>query len=290
MPRVLLLTTRDTWWTTQAEALLEAAGIEGTWVVVQGAAELSVADTDADRVAELLGEQLGEELRRREATRRDPTPRPPLLLQPAFAAAVCSAVILLIVHATVNKSDAWFKLGVMVPDAVRHGEWWRLITAATLHADANHVLHNAAFLVLLGWAAAERIGVGGALAAWMTTAIAGFLVSMVYDPSATSVGASGGLFGLLGAAAGHALRTGAGRDLWLRHRMRVVGALASVLALTAFGEHSNIAAHLGGAGWGVAVGLALPARPLPWAGQAVVAGLTCVLVAVAWKLALASGV
>lgn len=288
MPRVLLLTTRDTWWTTQAEALLEAAGIEGSWLVAHGVAELSVSDSEADRVAELLGEQLGEELRRRKATQREPSSRSPLLLQPAFAAAVCSAVTLLVVHATVNRSDAWFKLGVMVPEAVRQGEWWRLVTAATLHADANHVLHNAAFLVLLGWAAAERVGVGAALAAWLTTAMAGFLVSMVYDPSATSVGASGGLFGLLGTAAGHALRTGAGRDLWLRHRMRVVGALASVLALTAFGEHSNIAAHLGGAGWGVAVGLALPARPLGWPGQVVLATTTCALVAVAWKLALAA--
>ncbi len=286
MPPVLLLTTRDTWWTTQAEALLEAAGIEGTWAVAHGLAELRVADGEADRVAELLGEQLGEEIRRRKATERDLTTRSPLFLQPAFAAAVCSAVTLLVVHAVVNKSDAWFKLGVMVPEAVRHGEWWRLITAATLHADANHVLHNAAFLVLLGWAAAERVGVGAALAAWLTTAIAGFLVSMAYDPSATSVGASGGLFGLLGTAAGHALRTGAGRDLWLRHRMRVVGALASVLALTAFGEHSNIAAHLGGAGWGVAVGLGLPPRPLGWIGQAVLATLTCAAVAVAWRLAL----
>jgi membrane associated rhomboid family serine protease len=113
------------------------------------------------------------------------------------------------------------------------------------------------------------------------------LVSILYDPSATSVGASGGLFGLLGTAAGHALRTGAGRDMWLRHRMRVIGALASVLALTAFGEHSNIAAHLGGAGCGVAVGLVLPARSLAWPAQVVLATLTCALVAVAWRLALA---
>ncbi|HSI06901.1 MAG TPA: rhomboid family intramembrane serine protease, partial [Myxococcota bacterium] len=148
---MLLLTTRDNWWTTQTEAMLEAAGIEGSWVLTHGVAELSVADADGDRVAELLGEQLGEELRRRKATERDLTPRSPLFLQPAFAAAVCSAVTLLVVHTTVNKSDAWFKLGIMVPEAVRHGEWWRLVTAATLHADANHVLHNAAFLVLLGW-------------------------------------------------------------------------------------------------------------------------------------------
>ncbi len=286
MPRVLLLTTRDTWWTTQAEALLEAAGIEGAWAVEHGVAVLEVPEHEADRVAELLGDQLGEELKRRKATQPDPSPKAPLLLQPAFAAAFCSAVTLMVVHALVNKSDEWFKLGVMVPDLVRHGEWWRLITAATLHADANHVLHNAAFLVLLGWAAAERVGVGAALAAWLTTAIAGFIVSIMYDPTATSVGASGGLFGLLGTAAGHALRTGAGRDLWLRHRMRVVGALASVLAMTAFGEHSNIAAHLGGAGWGVAVGLMLPARALGWPFQVVLATLTCAAIGVAWRLAL----
>lgn len=286
MPHVLLLTTRDTWWTTQAEALLEAAGIEGAWAVGQGVAVLDVPDHEADRVAELLGEQLGEELKRRQAIQPGPSPKAPLLLQPAFAAAFCAAVTLLVVHATVNKSNEWYELGVMVPSLVRNGEWWRLITAATLHADANHVLHNAAFLVLLGWAAAERVGVGAALAAWLSTAIAGFLVSIMYDPNAMSVGASGGLFGLLGTAAGHALRTGAGRDLWLRHRMRVVGALASVLAITAFGEHSNIAAHLGGAGWGVVVGLILPARILSWPFQVALATITCAAVGIAWRMAL----
>lgn len=285
MPRVLLLATRDTWWTTQAEALLEAAGIEGSWAVEGGVAELSVDAAVAERVAELLAEQLGEELRRRTLRRVDGTARPPLFLQPAFAGAVCSAVTLLVVHASIGHGDL-FGGAIMVPEAVRRGEWWRLVTAATLHADANHVLHNAAFLVLLGWAAAERVGVGAALFGWLATAVFGFLTSIAYDPHATSVGASGGLFGLLGIAAGHALRSGAGRELWLRHRMRVVGAAASVLALTAFGEHANIAAHLGGAGFGVLLGLLLPVRVLTWPWQGLLAGTTVAAVALAWWRAL----
>lgn len=283
---VLLLATRDAWWATLAEAAIEASGLSANWTSQHGIITLEVDDAIADKVVALLSDQHGEELRKRALQRVDTTRRLPLLLQPAFAGSLCSAILLLVVHAITHDHAAWISRGTMVPDAVKQGEWWRLITAATLHADANHVLHNAAFLVLLGWAAAERVGVGVALFGWLLAAIAGFVVSIVYDPQAISVGASGGLFGLLGIAAGHALRTESGRDFWLRHRLRVIGAFASVLAMTAFGEHANIAAHLGGAGFGVAFGAALPAvqRGPFFQGFWVLA--TCVAVAVAWQAAL----
>jgi membrane associated rhomboid family serine protease len=281
---VLLLATRDAWWATLAEAALESSGLGVTWVNEHGVVGLHVEDAIADSVVALLSEQHGEELRKRRiALAPDTRLRPPLLLQPAFAGAFCSAVLLLVVHGIVSAHGAWAERGTMVPAAVLRGEWWRLITAATLHADANHVLHNAAFLVLLGWAAAERVGVGVALFGWLVTAIAGFIVSIWYDPQAISVGASGGLFGLLGIAAGHALRTESGRDFWLRHRMRVIGAFASVLAMTAFGEHANVAAHLGGAGFGAFFGFGLPAKPLSPFLQGVFIVLTCGAVGVAWR-------
>jgi rhomboid protease GluP len=284
---VLLLATRDAWWATLAEAALESSGFEATWVNEHGVVGLHVADSIAEQVVALLSDQHGEELRKRRiAVGSDNRTRPPLLLQPAFAGPFCSAVLLLVVHSIVSAHHEWTERGTMIPSAVMHGEWWRLVTAATLHADANHVLHNAAFLVLLGWAAAERVGVGAALFGWLLTAIAGFVISIWYDPHAISVGASGGLFGLLGIAAGHALRTEAGRDFWLRHRMRVIGAFASVLAMTAFGEHANIAAHLGGAAFGAIVGFGLPAKPMSAFFQGVFVLLTCVVVAVAWRTAL----
>ncbi|MBC7792425.1 MAG: rhomboid family intramembrane serine protease, partial [Clostridia bacterium] len=238
--RVLVLTTRDTWFATQADAALEAVGIAARWSENFGIMDLEVADEDVERVSAVLSEQMGEELRKR-GTPRLKVSSSPLILQPAFAGALCGAVVLLLVHWFVHASSGcdspdlrgsaaigrvcrgfedWTMRGTMVPDAVRAGELYRLVTAATLHADANHVLHNAGFLVLLGWAASERVGVGVALFGWLVTAIAGFLVSMVYDPRAWSIGASGGLFGLLGIAVGHALRTGSGREVWYRHRMR----------------------------------------------------------------------
>ena len=284
---MLLLATRDAWWITLAEAALESSGLDATWVNEDGVVGLFVDDAIADNVAALLSDLHGEELRKRHITlARDTRVRAPLLLQPAFAGAFCSAMLLLVVHAIVSGHAEWAERGTMVPAAVLRGEWWRLITAATLHADANHVLHNAAFLVLLGWAAAERVGVGVALGGWLATAVAGFIVSLWYDPHAISVGASGGLFGLLGIAAGHALRTESGRDFWLRHRMRVIGAFASVLAMTAFGEHANIAAHLGGACFGAAFGVVLPSKPMPLIVQGFFVVATCAAVAAAWHAAL----
>lgn len=282
---MLILTTRDTWFSTQAEAALEAVGIAARWGEEFGVIGLEVADEDVDRASSILSEQLGEEIRKRAIPRLRASTQP-LLLQPAFAGSFCAALVLLVVHWFVHTNTDWNLRGTMIPDAVRAGEIFRLVTAATLHADANHVMHNAAFLVLLGWAAAERVGSGVALFGWLVTAIAGFLVSMIYDPRAWSIGASGGLFGLLGVAVGHALRTESGREVWYRHRMRIVGAGASVLALTAFGEHANIAAHLGGAFAGVAFGLVLPARILGTGAQLILASVTGLSIFAAWTAAM----
>ena len=282
---MLILTTRDTWFATQAEAALEAVGIATRWQDEFGVVSLDVDDPYCDRAVAVLSEQLGEEIRRLAAPRVRASSSP-LLFQPAFAGAFCGGVVLLVVHWFVHANADWTMRGTMIPEAVRAGEIFRLVTAATLHADANHVLHNAAFLILLGWAAAERVGVGVTLFGWLVTAIAGFLVSMIYDPRAWSIGASGGLFGLLGIAVGHALRTESGRGVWLRHRMRIVGAGASVLALTAFGEHANVAAHLGGAFAGVAFGLALPVRELGWPAQLILAATTGATIFAAWTVAM----
>ncbi|MBT6491061.1 MAG: rhomboid family intramembrane serine protease, partial [Deltaproteobacteria bacterium] len=116
---------------------------------------------------------------------------------------------------------------------------------------------------------------------FVITAVFGFVVSAVMEPNILSIGASGGLFGLLGLSAGHGLRLPQ-TILERAPRMRTFGAAFSLLAFTAFDPESNVRAHVAGFVSGVAVGYGLSGRKdsdLFQTGLACLAGL---IVLVAW--------
>lgn len=263
-----VLATRDTWFITQVEAALQSQGIEPRWVTpwqaeARGVLMLDVAVSELERASDILSEQLGEEIKKRRA-RRPPRKWVPLLLQPAFAAALCLALLFIVFYLYAGGASEdpspLFRRGALVTRRFWAGEWWRLVTAATLHADAPHVVGNAGFLLVLGWAANERFGSGVSLALWLVTAVCGFVAGLLFGDADLTVGASGGLFGLLGASGGHALKSIGKVEFPRRERLRAIGAAVALLAFTAFSPESNIAAHVGGFASGVALGAALPAR------------------------------
>lgn len=283
-----LLATRDTWWMRQCDAALLAVGIPARWMPGDaGATLLDIPTSEAGRAAELLSELYGEDLARR---REIPAPvsRTPLILQPPFAAAVGMAILTLFFFWITGPTGAggeWIRRGAYVIDRVLEGDWWRLITAATLHADAAHAVGNAGFFLVLGWAGAERFGAGVSTLVWLLTAVLGFVATMLFSEVTVSVGASGGLFGLLGAAGGHAFRYRHNSPLVRRERMRALGGAVLLLAFTAFSPRANIHAHVGGFVTGLFVGAALPRSPAGWPVQSSTAVLVSLLIGVAWAIA-----
>lgn len=94
--------------------------------------------------------------------------------------------------------DVWEALVALDKGAYRQGEWWRLFTAPFVHGHPLHWALNAAGLWYLG----RRVE---ALARWphvmivfLFAVLAGGIASARYLPGQSSVGASGGLLGLLG--------------------------------------------------------------------------------------------
>lgn len=259
---MVLLGTRDSWWMAQCEAALLAEGVPLRWVpAASDVAFLDVPASDAARAAGVLSDLHGEELSRRAERTERRLPAGPLLLQPAFAVSLCLAALTLAFFWVTGPSasqSVWFERGAFVTRLALAGDWWRFITAATLHADNSHAVGNAGFFIVLGWAAAERLGVGIAILAWLGTAAAGFVASVLFSDATVTVGASGGLFGLLGAAAAHAARHRHSSQSQSRDRLRIVGGAVMLLAFTAFSPRANIAAHVGGFTTGLAVGAALP--------------------------------
>jgi membrane associated rhomboid family serine protease len=90
---------------------------------------------------------------------------------------------------------------VPFPDlvGVAHGDWWRLITAAFLHYGPFHLLLNMLALYWFGTLLERRIGSGRYLMLYLVSGLAGSAGALVLDPTTPTVGASGALFGILGA-------------------------------------------------------------------------------------------
>ena len=93
-----------------------------------------------------------------------------------------------------------FNEGALVGVAVHDGEWWRLVTAMFLHASLIHLGFNMFALYWLGSIVEASLGTWRYLLVYFVTGVAGSAGALVFSgPFAVTVGASGAIFGLLGA-------------------------------------------------------------------------------------------
>jgi rhomboid protease GluP len=91
-----------------------------------------------------------------------------------------------------------FRDGAMVRSLVRGGEWWRLVSAMFIHVGGIHLL-NLIGLWLIGRLAEDLFGGSRTLVIFGLAGLAGCVASYFASPAGISAGASGGMFGLLGA-------------------------------------------------------------------------------------------
>jgi rhomboid protease GluP len=149
-------------------------------------------------------------------------------------------------------------LGGLLPSSVDQGEWWRLFTAAFLHVDAIHLLLNAVAFYLGGVVLERLLGRIWMVALFIIGALAGAAFSyLLSPPNVVSVGASGAILAILGAAFVVTFRLPGGMDR-LRLQVSLLGVLAPTLVplvVKRTGGQVDFAAHLGGAAAGVLVGL-----------------------------------
>ena len=89
--------------------------------------------------------------------------------------------------------------GVLWAPFIADGDYWRLITAAFLHYGPFHLLLNMLALYWFGSLLEERIGSGKFLVLYVVSGLAGSAGALLLDPLTPTVGASGAIFGILGA-------------------------------------------------------------------------------------------
>jgi rhomboid protease GluP len=152
--------------------------------------------------------------------------------------------------------------GMMNSAAVSRGEWWRLFTAISLHADAGHLASNAGIgFVLLGLAMG-RYGTGvGLLAAYLAGAFGNVVPWLIDRNHHQSLGASGMVMGCLGLLAVQSF------SLMKRDvnpvRFAVAGLAAGLMLFVLMGlsPGTDVAAHFGGFLAGVFFGALLAFAP-----------------------------
>jgi rhomboid protease GluP len=155
-----------------------------------------------------------------------------------------------LVTGTRDERVVWFARGSSDALAFLRGEWWRPVTALTLHADYAHAVGNVVAGAVLLWALARRIGPGAA--AWIALGsgvIGNVLTALVVRRGYVSVGASTAVFGVLGAVA--MLQAIARRRMVLL----ALGAGSALLGLLGTGQDADLFAHLFGFAAGCALGL-----------------------------------
>jgi membrane associated rhomboid family serine protease len=195
---------------------------------------------------------------------------------PATTRALVGAIVVVAALEAVGVVD--LRTFALVPLLVGAGEWWRPITSALLHAGVVHLGFNGILLWRLGSILEHRVGgiglagiaasgmAGGSLGviglSWLTvtTGLAGVPVLgavLATDPRSITVGASGAVFGLMGAILVLIRREGI--DPWSTDLGSMVGSLVLLnLVLTFLIPVISVGGHVGGLLGGMFAGAVAP--------------------------------
>jgi len=95
-------------------------------------------------------------------------------------------------------SEIFFR-GALAAPPVAQGEWYRLVTSAFLHGSVLHIFFNMLMLWWFGRALEHLLGRARFLAIYFVSILAGSAGALLVTPDKLTVGASGAVFGILGA-------------------------------------------------------------------------------------------
>jgi membrane associated rhomboid family serine protease len=142
---------------------------------------------------------------------RSVSARGPIVTQTLIAINVAVFLIQLFMGADLMRTDTgWiYEHGVLVDRAidssgqvvgVSEGEWWRLITATFLHGNIIHLGLNMLVLWVIGPPLEAYFGHLRYLLVYVVSGLAGSAGALIISGGSPTVGASGAIFGIMGAA------------------------------------------------------------------------------------------
>jgi membrane associated rhomboid family serine protease len=141
--------------------------------------------------------------------------------------------------------------GALYGPYVADGEWWRLVTSSFLHAGPIHLLFNVLMLWWFGRPLENLLGRGRFVGIYAVSALCGAAGALLVAPERPTIGASGAVFGILGAGV-----------VLERRRIPVFGGAAFMvvafnLVFSFLLSNVTVGGHVGGLAGGVLAMLAL---------------------------------
>ena len=271
--------------------VLVAEGIEAGLAAAEGGVAVTANPGDVAKGRRLLDAWDRENVAARAEAEM---PQPPEWGPTSLGVILGAALVLFFLHTGAHDPDlVWFARGSARSGLILRGEYWRTVTALTLHADLIHVATNAVACALFVTALARALG-PGVTCAMLVGAGAGAneLTALVRGPGHDSLGASTAVFAAVGALAS----LGVARRWHGRRRRRwqdfaPLAAGLGLLAMLGTAPDADFGAHLFGLAFGALLGGAVawlspqPARPLAQGAWAAVAASAVVA---AWLRALHS--
>ena len=163
-------------------------------------------------------------------------------------------------HGALASRNAIIAAGALSRPLVLQGQWWRLVSPMFLHGSPEHLIGNMIALYVLGMACEHALGGRQMLALYLWSGVAASLVSIAWSPG-PSVGASGAIFGLMGAVI-VVLRRHHHRFYLRDKRIGVVLAAWALytIATGLLSPYVDNAAHVGGCLGGMLLALRLEPR------------------------------
>jgi rhomboid protease GluP len=176
-----------------------------------------------------------------------------------------------------------FDWGANIGSFTVHGGWWRLLAALFLHIDPLHLIVNMWVLWSTGRLVERLFGGISFAAIYFTAGIVGGLLSVAWNPAGMTVGASGAIFGILGALLAYLLhgRTRIPQPVMRAHLIPTT--LFTIFSILNGLAHVGIdnAAHVGGLVSGLLLGWALASPPGQKLGKVQLAQSAVAILAVA---------
>lgn len=167
------------------------------------------------------------------------------------------------------------------------GEWWRMLTATVLHGGLIHLLLNMYALYSFGCMAERLYSSRVFLTIYLMAGLCGSAGTLLFSPAAVGVGASGAIFGIMGAMIAFLVTDKTFLSQGARRQLLINFCIFGGYSLLQGFRHSGIdnAAHIGGLltglilGWLTGVPLRLRNLGTGWLNGRVTAGILLVLAA-----------
>lgn len=238
----------------QQTLILSAVGIQ-SWTVVRGGVFVVVVPEESAALAQRHLREVAQE-----AAIPAPPPKLPKLHPRAWTGSIIYAVAMMgIAYAAgVNLFGFdWLEAGALNGAIPHSHEWWRTVTALTLHADVGHLASNLLFGVILGYLASRSLGSGAAWAGILIGAMIGNSLDAIWMPEQQrSIGASTAVFAALGILSAYAWTLETATNLrWAKRLGPLIAGVILLGFLGAGGERTDVVAHITGFASGGVIGV-----------------------------------